>query len=749
MNWQRIANLLCRYFDYLGLGHQFEKDGLFADIHIEKWLQSEGAYQYQQDTDFQEFIHYIAEWDGEFDSLYQVRILLDQLAEKIIQTNLSQNHINRQWSIFCDQQGWEKLPGFQGGLCAGYCLTSGLGLFLRRQVNKKLSESVPVEKLIGFEKLLLRIAKWNQKNASPEIENDFAVLQKYVATLQKNQAIPHKAINEIIGCDLIAEPEICVAWVHNEATLKKLFELLLRPGKFLSFGAGRHAAYVYMADEHELIYFNANGRYGYHHFNVANLNHFLALLPDGFKNCYTDKFALSVQVYDLEEAPSHQLTIENVIKELIAIDERNSKMNLRTLIDKQARDGMNALMMACWDGDHHEVELLIKMGADPNIKNNDHDTALYFAVVSGDTRKVAALLTSPTLETNALIANDYSALYVAVLRGHEPIVRLLLNDKRIRVNQPVGGKNKKSGYTALHLAAHSGDVDILTALMEHPDIRINYQQEKTGLTQLHMAVISENIDAVRLFLKNKYIKLDIPSKEDADIYPAGKTALCYAMELDELEIATELFAYGADLSYLPLSSRWLLLDGFICNHYQLYMNGSAASLDSMLKIGMLCIDLEDKNFLEFLSNRIIEDNVEVLNTLFKFSPPLINIMFNADPENEKNSFKANILQYAMINGASKVVALLLEMDNKLPLKEDSAGHNAIAWLASIDKKKKHEIMALFKEYGYMNIKSPAAPMLAKHAEKVSGLSLFAQKVTEIKAGPDEDAYSLSNSCIII
>ncbi len=152
------------------------------------------------------------------------------------------------------------------------------------------------------------------------------------------------------------------------------------------------------------------------------------------------------------------------------------------------------------------VELLLKIGFDPNTKDSNGFTPLHFAAIGGSERITNALiqagadvnalddLASSPLDSAAsfghkkvvelLIKNNATIvstlIFSASFKGHSEIVSLLL-DKGLSPNQIFLG-----GTTALHAVAFGDHVETAKILLEN-DAIINKKKEEDGFTPLHSA----------------------------------------------------------------------------------------------------------------------------------------------------------------------------------------------------------------------------------------------------------------------
>jgi ankyrin repeat protein len=173
------------------------------------------------------------------------------------------------------------------------------------------------------------------------------------------------------------------------------------------------------------------------------------------------------------------------------------------------------------------IQVLLKHGANPNLKNRAGDLALIVAIGNGSVEIVKMLLqfgASPDLRSKA----EENALCLAVEHKGPELVQILLDH----------GANPdwigKSGETALYLAIQGDAFHIAQKLIErgaHPDLK-----GKNGETALHCAVTCKSVETAKLLL-GSVADVNIPRSSD------GKTALHLAVSLRLAELVAVLLAH--------------------------------------------------------------------------------------------------------------------------------------------------------------------------------------------------------------
>jgi len=109
--------------------------------------------------------------------------------------------------------------------------------------------------------------------------------------------------------------------------------------------------------------------------------------------------------------------------------------------------------------DAERIKKLLEEGADPNIRDGDGNTPLYFAASKG-CAEVARLLLEHGADPNAQDKNGETPLHVAAFNGHVDVVRLLLEhgaDPTVK---------NKDGDTPLDLARRRGHREVVSLIEE-------------------------------------------------------------------------------------------------------------------------------------------------------------------------------------------------------------------------------------------------------------------------------------------
>ncbi|XP_067311758.1 ankyrin-3 isoform X7 [Pseudorasbora parva] len=237
------------------------------------------------------------------------------------------------------------------------------------------------------------------------------------------------------------------------------------------------------------------------------------------------------------------------------------------------QNGLNALHLASKEGHVEVVAELLKLGADVDAATKKGNTALHIASLAGQTDVVRELVTNGA-NVNAQSQNGFTPLYmaaqenhmdvvrfllennssqsiatedgftplaVALQQGHDQVVSLLLeNDTKGKVRLPalhiaarkddtksaalllqndhnadveskmMVNRTTESGFTPLHIAAHYGNINVATLLLNR-GAAVDFMA-RNDITPLHVAAKRGNGNMVKLLL-DRGSKIDAKTKD--------------------------------------------------------------------------------------------------------------------------------------------------------------------------------------------------------------------------------------------
>ena len=188
---------------------------------------------------------------------------------------------------------------------------------------------------------------------------------------------------------------------------------------------------------------------------------------------------------------------------------------LERSVDSRNATGITPLMNAAMNGNVQAVELLIKRGADPSLKNNLGWNSLHFAALRGDT-DIISLIHTRMPDIESLNGEGATPLLVAAYNGKLHAVKWFLERGANAAYEDNGGWN------ALHSAASSGDPETIDHILTHvPNIE---SKTANGGTPLIIAVRYQKLQGVKCLLE----KVANPLAKDNE----GQNSVYYASLCD-------------------------------------------------------------------------------------------------------------------------------------------------------------------------------------------------------------------------
>ncbi|XP_059408018.1 ankyrin-2-like [Carassius carassius] len=197
-------------------------------------------------------------------------------------------------------------------------------------------------------------------------------------------------------------------------------------------------------------------------------------------------------------------------------------------VDSSTKKGNTALHIACLAGQKEVAKLLVKRGADVNSQSQNGFTPLYMAAQENHLDVVRYLLESGGNQSIAT-EDGFTPLAIALQQGHNQVVSLLLeHDTKGKVRLPalhiaarkddtksaalllqndhnadvqskmMVNRTTESGFTPLHIAAHYGNVNVATLLLNR-GAAVDFTA-RNGITPLHVASKRGNTNMIALLL---------------------------------------------------------------------------------------------------------------------------------------------------------------------------------------------------------------------------------------------------------
>jgi len=190
------------------------------------------------------------------------------------------------------------------------------------------------------------------------------------------------------------------------------------------------------------------------------------------------------------------------------------------------------LCYVCENGPHNDVQYLLSFEqTNPNFHNTYGLTPLYIACQKGHTETVKLLLNDRRVEVNEVEWNHkQTPFYIACAMGRKEIVEELLKDERINRDAP-----NNEGITPMEIACLNGE-HLVLELLEDAGFGLNERESQDNYwVRLVLACRKGDVDLVKLLLKDERIELH---KEDKN----GNTVFNYACMSGHVEIVKLLLS---------------------------------------------------------------------------------------------------------------------------------------------------------------------------------------------------------------
>ncbi|XP_031417492.1 ankyrin-3 isoform X26 [Clupea harengus] len=242
-------------------------------------------------------------------------------------------------------------------------------------------------------------------------------------------------------------------------------------------------------------------------------------------------------------------------------------IKLGASVDAATKKGNTALHIASLAGQAEVVKRLVTHGANVNSQSQNGFTPLYMAAQENHLDVVQFLLDSSSSQSIAT-EDGFTPLAVALQQGHDQVVSLLLeNDTKGKVRLPalhiaarkddtkaaalllqndhnadveskmMVNRTTESGFTPLHIAAHYGNINVATLLLNR-GAAVDFKA-RNDITPLHVASKRGNANMVRLLLE-RGSRIDAKTKD-------GLTPLHCAARSGHEQVVQMLLERGAPI----------------------------------------------------------------------------------------------------------------------------------------------------------------------------------------------------------
>ncbi|RBR20099.1 uncharacterized protein FIESC28_05378 [Fusarium coffeatum] len=214
-------------------------------------------------------------------------------------------------------------------------------------------------------------------------------------------------------------------------------------------------------------------------------------------------------------------------------------------LSPQESRSMTGLHLVAGFGLNDILELLLRAGCDPTIKNGMGSTPLSIAAKMGWADTVRRFLIIKNVDINAIDVFGVTALIHAAKLGHRSVVKELLQHSAIKIN--IRGPHTGS---ALSVAAEKGHTQVVNLLLKKKEINVN-DEDADGNTALDKAAKAGKDEVVEQLLTAADIDTDHAGRD-------GSTALMLASMQVNVAIMKRLLEHGADWGKQGLRGRTAL-----------------------------------------------------------------------------------------------------------------------------------------------------------------------------------------------
>ncbi|KAL1641020.1 hypothetical protein SLS58_006462 [Diplodia intermedia] len=178
----------------------------------------------------------------------------------------------------------------------------------------------------------------------------------------------------------------------------------------------------------------------------------------------------------------------------------------RPVEQQHQRQLERCLCLAASFGHVDTVAFLISHSVDPNSQNDRKIPAFHSACKAGELEAVRLLLNFQTEQTWKQRTNGKTAFQWAVSKGHEGVVRLLMDPANFPSNGCTDTEDHRRCFTpdldseTFHLACASGNVAVVKLLLDHQTVPLLEGRNRVNRTPLQQSASSPNADIVRTLL---------------------------------------------------------------------------------------------------------------------------------------------------------------------------------------------------------------------------------------------------------
>ena len=227
----------------------------------------------------------------------------------------------------------------------------------------------------------------------------------------------------------------------------------------------------------------------------------------------------------------------------------SSLLSAGAATDSRDSQGATPLMYAAAGGNAPVVQELLREGADPNLVCSRGRSSLHRAIAFDKVNVARILLDHPNIDVNLVDGSrkDQTPLMLASSYGRGQIVPILTHKPGLDVNSQA----PESQSTALHFAAQLADAQIVSTILDHPDVDVN--KRNRWCTPLTVAAQNGHLSVVEALLDHG---ADTELQEGVD--RASGTPLNRAIDYGYIRIVRLLLERGANPTVIDIYNRTII-----------------------------------------------------------------------------------------------------------------------------------------------------------------------------------------------
>ncbi|MBP7190379.1 MAG: ankyrin repeat domain-containing protein [Rickettsiaceae bacterium] len=384
-------------------------------------------------------------------------------------------------------------------------------------------------------------------------------------------------------------------------------------------------------------------------------------------------------------------------------------------------------------------ELLVKNGADVNLKDSNGNTSLHIAAIQKDVNTTKTLVELGA-DVNAKNQEGKDALYQAVKKRNLSLLKILLEGKgeggqKANVNGQYQAhiNGKDDNITLLHIATHFNNTEMCKALKES-GANLEAKTTAEGLTPLHLAAANGKMEALKTLVE---LGADIYAKDKT-----GYTPLDKAIKNGHVEIAKALAKeYSAEK--INEKSRTYYDNGLnrsedrTALHRAIRSNsGNPNSTKAMEEVLKIFIEKESEKK-ERVNVRIANSHRETpLAEASLLAPEAVPILLNAQNGKDAVNTDESIYRQPLYNA-------ILSCYNK---ENDTLEANNVRSLIKAGARCTNELVKLTKRPNDPNFKFPeeVAELIRETAKRQSSENTILNKIGNFLKGKNSNKVSPLN-----